>query len=60
MAKMTYIKPTTEVVNIETVEMLAMSFFEEEVDTEQDQLVIVYKRRGKWGDLWYVEEEEGK
>lgn len=58
MDKKAYIKPTTEVIDIELTEMLAMSFFEEEVETETEQLVIVYKRRGKWGDLWYVEEEE--
>jgi len=58
MEKKTYIKPEIEVIDIELTEMLAMSFFEEEVETETDQLVIVYKRRGKWGDLWYVEEEE--
>lgn len=58
MDKKAYIKPTTEVIDIELTEMLAMSFFEEDVETETEQLVIVYKRRGKWGDLWYVEEEE--
>lgn len=58
MEKKTYIKPEIEVIETELTEMLAMSFFEEEVETETDQLVIVYKRRGKWGDLWYVEEEE--
>ncbi|MBR3859539.1 MAG: hypothetical protein IKJ18_05965 [Bacteroidaceae bacterium] len=58
MEKKTYIKPEIEVIETELTEMLAMSFFEEEVETETEQLVIVYKRRGKWGDLWYVEEEE--
>lgn len=57
MEKKTYIKPEIEVIETELTEMLAMSFFEEEVETETEQLVIVYKRRGKWGDLWYVEEE---
>lgn len=59
MNKKTYIKPAIETVDIETVEMIATSYFEfEEEGGEEESLVVVKRpeRRGKWGDLWYVEE----
>ncbi len=61
MEKKTYIKPEIEVMEM-TVEgpMLTASSFglnDQEVDTETAQLSNRYDRRGKWGDLWYVEEE---
>ena len=63
MEKKSYIKPEVEGLEIETVEMIATSLIfddEVEVDSETEQLVVIYKpnRRGKWGDLWYVEEEQ--
>ena len=63
MKKKSYIKPEVEGLEIETVEMIATSLIfddEVEVDSETEQLVVIYKpnRRGKWGDLWYVEEEQ--
>ena len=57
MEKKTYIKPElmVEELIVET-QMLTGSFVfsDEEVDTETGQLSA--GRRGKWGDLWYVEE----
>ena len=57
MEKKTYIKPElmVEELIVET-QMLTGSFVfsDEEVDTEYGQLSA--GRRGKWGDLWYVEE----
>ena len=52
MDKKAYITPEMEVMNIETVEMMAastMSLNDEEVDaTEQ----LGGGRRGTWGNLW--------
>lgn len=57
MEKKTYIKPELmiEELIVET-QMLTGSFVfsDEEVDTGTGQLSA--GRRGKWGDLWYVEE----
>ena len=56
MEKKTYIKPEMmiEVLNTEVL-MLAISG--DEVNTEEEQLSIGRgSRRGKWGDLWYVED----
>lgn len=55
--KKEYIKPEMMVEVLETeVLMLALSC--EEVNSETDQLSNSYRpnRRGKWGDLWYVED----
>jgi hypothetical protein len=61
MEKEIYIKPEIEVLEIESVEMLAGSlvFNDKEVDTDQ-QLSNGYRpgRRGQWGDLWHQGEEE--
>ena len=61
MEKEKYIKPEIEVLEIESVEMLAGSlvFNDEKVDTDQ-QLSNGYRpgRRGQWGNLWYQGEEE--
>ena len=56
MEKKTYIKPEIEVVEIESVEMMAGSlvFNDKEVDTGSQ---LSNGRRGKWGDLWYQGEE---
>ena len=50
--KKTYIAPEMEVMNIETVEMIAasMRMYEGEVNTEDEQLGN--DRRGTWGNLW--------
>ena len=57
MEKKEYIKPEIEVVEIESVEMIAGSlvFNDKEVDTGSQ---LSNGRRGKWGDLWYQGEEE--
>ena len=58
MEKKKYIAPEMEVIEFET-ECLMLALSETEVDTEADQLSNRYQpnRRGKWGDLWYVEEQ---
>ena len=50
--KNTYMTPEMEVMNIETVEMIAasMRMYEGEVNTEDEQLGN--DRRGTWGNLW--------
>jgi hypothetical protein len=61
MEKEIYIKPEIEVIEIESVEMLAGSlvFNDKEVDSGS-QLSNGYRpgRRGQWGNLWYQGEEE--
>ena len=59
MDKKTYIKPEMEVEVLESeVLMFSGSLNDNLVDTETDQLSNSYQpnRRGKWGNLWYVEE----
>ena len=56
MNKKAYITPAMEVMNVETVEMMAASTLginEDEVDTTTGQLAG--GRRGTWGDLWAEE-----
>ena len=50
--KKAYMTPEMEVMNIETVEMIAasMRMYEGEVNTEDEQLGN--DRRGTWGNLW--------
>lgn len=57
MEKKIYIKPEIEVVEIESVEVIATSIpLVEEDGTEQ--LTNEYRpRRGKWGNLWYTDEQ---
>ena len=64
MKKKTYIKPEIEVAEL-AVESPMLTTSEPElgfnpnieVDTEKDQLSIGRgTRRGKWGNLWYVED----
>lgn len=57
MDKKTYIKPEMMIEVLESeVLMFSGSLNDTEVDTETDQLSIGRgNRRGKWGDLWYVE-----
>ena len=60
MEKKKYIKPEIEVVEMMTDVIMtggSLIFNDKEVDTE-NQLSNGYRpRRGKWGDLWYVEEQ---
>lgn len=61
MEKKKYIKPEIEVVEMVTDVIMtggSLGFNDKEVDTDQ-QLSNSYRpgRRGKWGDLWYVEEQ---
>ena len=63
MEKKTYIKPEIELEELELESLMltdSFIFSDDEVDSETEQLVVIYKpgRRGKWGDLWYVEEEQ--
>lgn len=64
MKNKSYIKPEIEVMELAVESPMltgsVLIFDEEEVDSETEQLVVIYKpnRRGKWGDLWYVEEEQ--
>ncbi len=45
-----YIQPHTEVVEVETEKMLALSLSDEQASSNED--VLTNKRRGTWGDLW--------
>lgn len=58
MDKKTYIKPEMMVEVLETeVLMFSGSLNDTVVDTDSEQLAIGRgNRRGKWGNLWYVEE----
>ena len=52
--KKTYMTPEMEVMNIETVEMIAasMRMFNDEVNTEEEGAQLAGDRRGTWGNLW--------
>ena len=58
MNKKTYIAPAMELMNIETVEMMATSSLnmysdtEVEVDTSEEGNQLGTGRRGSWGNLW--------
>ena len=54
MNKKAYITPAMEVMNVETVEMIASSlqFGEGEVNTSEDGVQLGTGRRGRWGNLW--------
>ena len=56
MNKKTYIAPAMEIMNIETVEMMATSslnmYSETEVDTSEEGNQLGTGRRGSWGNLW--------
>ena len=54
MEKKEYIKPSAEVVEIETVQMLAASAENIPVggDGQGGGEALSSGRRGKWGDLW--------
>ena len=57
MNKKAYIAPAMELMNIETVEMMATSSLNmysdtEEVDTSGEGNQLGTGRRGSWGNLW--------
>ena len=55
MNKKAYITPAMEVMNVETVEMIATSmnlYDTDTVDTSEDGVQLAGGRRGSWGDLW--------
>ncbi len=54
MNKKAYIAPEMEVVNVETVEMMAQSlpFSDEVVDTTEPGVQSGIGRRGTWGNFW--------
>ena len=49
MNKKVYITPAMEVMNIETVEMMAASL---ETKDEEATVQLGHGHRGSWGDLW--------
>ena len=57
MEKKTYIKPEIEVIEIESVEMMAGSlvFNDKEVDTGSQ---LSNDHRGTWGNLWADDEKK--
>ena len=59
MEKKTYIKPEIEVVEIESVEMIATSLVFNETGGKEESLSNGRRpgRRGVWGDLWAQGEE---
>ena len=52
MEKQTYITPKTEVMNLETIEMMATSTEIEILKGERGDQQLSNERRGGWGDLW--------
>ena len=50
--KQTYIVPTMEELNIETVEMMALSYIEDETKTLGAGQELSTGRRGVWGNRW--------
>ena len=59
MEKKEYIKPSVEVIEIGTVEILAASAFDIPVvggDGQGGGDALSNGRRGQWGNLWYTEE----
>lgn len=54
MNKKAYITPAMEVMNIETVEMMATSvaLCDDTVDTSVSGTQLGGGRRGSWGNLW--------
>lgn len=60
MDKNAYIAPAMEEMNIETVEMMAMSNGDDSVmisdDITEDDAKMGRGRRGSWGNLWNGEE----
>ena len=50
--KKTYITPEIEVMNIETVEMIAASSLATSDETIKSSDALGNERRGAWGNLW--------
>ena len=55
MNKKTYITPEMEIMNIETVEMMAASINTNDTTVAAEE-AWSNERRGSWGDLWGGEE----
>ena len=55
MEKKQYIKPELMVEELETVEMIAMSMYDEEGDDSYANNRN-FGRRGQWGNLWFTED----
>ena len=51
MNKQTYITPAMEIMNIDTVEMMAASIAVDR-QSEGGNEMLGNERRGSWGDLW--------
>lgn len=49
-----YVSPSTECLNVETTEMLAMSEIKADKDDYADNTkdALIKGRRGSWGNLW--------
>ena len=58
MNKKIYTKPALEVYDVEPIEMLAMSFIDEWVDTSEEDVQLTHGRRGRWGNLWDKGDQE--
>lgn len=52
MEKKAYIKPSAEVIEIDTVQMLAASAEDIPVVDEGGTEILSNDRRGTWGNLW--------
>ena len=50
-----YMRPSTEVVEVETEEMLALSASDDKI-ADPNEEVLTNRRRGTWGNLWYTED----
>lgn len=50
--KKTYIQPEIEVIQLDVVEMIAISIPIEEEKPADGSDGLTNKRRGKWGNLW--------
>lgn len=59
MEKKKYIKPEIEVMElaVEALMLTGSLVFNEEGGNEESLSNSYRPRRGKWGDLWYVEEQ---
>ena len=60
MEKKKYIAPEMEIMDIETVEMIASSLLLNENGGNEESLSNRYRsgRRGTWGNLWAKDEEQ--
>lgn len=56
MEKKEYIAPVCEVIELETISMLAGSIKKEFEDEEGDIELQTNRHRGEWGNLWRTNE----